>query len=76
MISLALLAVGLALLIWRKPAARALRRFQGPQFRRFFGSAMNSESTMVVRFYEWWVTAVAVLLLIGAVATYFGPIQL
>ena len=76
MISLILLIVGLSLLLWRERVARALRRFQGPQFRRFFGSAMDSESATIVRFYEWWVTAVAIFLLIGSFATCFGPIQL
>lgn len=66
---------GLILIIWSKPISSALHRFQVSKFKMVVGKLINLDNPRILFFYRLWVVLAGILLLVGAFASYFGPLS-
>jgi hypothetical protein len=76
MLSIILVIAGIVLLIWRKQIAQSIFDIQRPSYKFLFGKFVDLEKSWFRKLYDWAVIFAAVLLFLGAYATYFGPISL
>lgn len=81
MLSIVLVVVGVALIVWYERVATALYRLQRPWFKAIFGDLVfgklvDLDSVRSRQLYRWSIRAAGLVLLLAAYAFNFGPIQL
>jgi hypothetical protein len=74
--SLVLGLVGLAVLIWGKVIAMVIYKFQIPILKLFFGKKLESVAPWIISTTRWVLIPMGIGFLLGAYASYFGPINL
>lgn len=72
-----LFIAGTYFVVFHRKVVQFMVQSQIPKFKKMFGeSIINWESKYITYFYTFWSLLVGILLLIGAFAVAFGPIQL
>lgn len=74
--TLFLIILGSALIIWNVKLSKFLYELQRPSFKFFFQKTINYESKWILPFLRIWLIVMGLFCLIGAVAYQFGPITI